>query len=166
MGISVRLSAREEHEAKLLGRDTTKICRMQSTRPRGEEGRDDSDIAGARAEFAVAKLFGLEKPKFNVLGDEGKDLWFGDKSIDVKFTKTNELIFDSLDSFKADIAVLVTPKGNELLVQGGISRRAFTGKFKERQKKYGIKLCVDLEDLTPPETLWKHLREEQIRERA
>ena len=164
MGISVSLSAKEEHDALLLGRDTTKICRMQNTKPRGEEGRDDSDIRGARAEFAVAKLYGLEKPKFNVLGDEGKDLWFGNTSIDVKWTKTEELIFDSLDAFKADVAILVTSKGSDLMIHGGISRKEFIGKYEERQKKYGTKLCVDAVDLAPPELVWVHLRQKQIKE--
>jgi len=164
MAISVRLSPREEHEALLLARDTTKICRMQNTNPRGEDGRDENEIRGARAEFAVAKLFGLDPPKFNVLGDEGKDLWFGDTSIDVKFTKTEELIFDSLDSFRADVAILVTQKGSDLVVQGGIRRENFASVCKEKEKLYGTKLCVDLTSLAKPEAIWRSLREKQIKE--
>lgn len=164
MTISVSLSAQEEHEAKLLARDTTKICRMQKTNPRGEEGRDENELLGCRAEFAVAKLYGLEKPRFNVLGDDGKDLWFGNKSIDVKFTKTEDLIFDSLDSFKADVAILVTNKGEELMVHGGIGRENFSSVCKEKSLKYGVKLCVEKADLVPPDVVWGHLRQMQIKE--
>lgn len=167
MAISVRLNPREEHEAKILARDTTKICRMQNTTPRGEEGRDESDLLGTRAEFAVAKLFGLDRPKFNVLGDEGKDLWFGNQSIDVKFTQgkgETDLIFDSLEAFRADVAILVTSDGDDFIVHGGVSKERFDSASYEKRKFFGMKMCMNVTELCPIEAVWKHLRQQQIKE--
>lgn len=166
MAISVRLSPREEHEALILSRDTTKICRMQDTTPRGEDGRDQSDHVGCRAEFAVAKLLGLDPPKFNVLGDEGKDLWFGNQSIDVKHTggKETDLIFDSLEAFRADAAILVTSNEGEFVVHGGVSKERFTRDAYLKSKKFGMKMCLNVSEISPIETLWKYLRQQQIKE--
>ena len=109
-----------------------------------------SEIDGARAEYAVSKLYGLDRPTLNILGDGGKDLWFGDLSVDVKFTKTDDLIFDDVDAFKADVAVL----GNHgddprsLMVVGCVSRGEFASRATPQKRKYGMKLCMGAEDVS------------------
>jgi hypothetical protein len=161
----VKLSKSELHRATTLGRDTTAICRMQNTIPRGEEGRNDSDIDGARAEFAVAKLYGLEPPTLNVAGDEGCDLWFGQVSIDVKFTRTSALIFDNLHKFRADVAVLVEPHGERperMTVVGWSTRDHFKDHAVVKQMKYGEKLVMDREHLKSPESLWRAVRGREV----
>ena len=159
--VSVRLSRREFHEATTLGMDTTKICRMQNTNPRGEEGRGESDILGALAEFAVAKLYGADKPRLNVVNDGGLDLWVGNTSIDVKYTRTGLLIFDSLEHFKADIAVLVcaTDEDDLFNVVGGVSQSAFAQRCFKKDLKYGSKLVMEGKALSPPEKVWLFLNE-------
>jgi len=157
--VRVSLSRKEFHEATTLGQDTTKVCRMQNTTPRGEEGRGDSDINGALAEFAVAKLYGADKPRLNIVNDGGLDLWVNDKSIDVKYTRTDLLIFDSLAKFKADIAVLVCPteQPDTFSVVGGVSRDSFADRCFEQTMKYGSKLVMKSESLSPPEKIWLFL---------
>lgn len=159
--MKVRLSEREVHQAASLGRDTTSVCRMQNTKPRGESGRDSSDINGARAEFAVAKLFGIDQPTLNIAGDGHIDLWLGNISIDVKWTASPYLIFDDMSRFQADVAVLVrdTEDPSVLHVDGVISRSRFESECDLKDMKYGTKLVVSKDALWPIESLWSHWRE-------
>jgi hypothetical protein len=156
-GIVVRLSEQELHEATQLGRDTDAICALQKLKPRQKAGKLAKEIDGARAEFAVAKLYGLDKPRLNIVGDDHKDLWIGDLSIDVKHTATADLIFDSMGHFKADLAVLVHDAGSphSLLVVGCISRAQFEAKARSEQRLHGMRLCLKAEELSPPESLWR-----------
>jgi len=157
----VRLTPQELHAAVTLGKDTHAICGLQGLKPRDANGKEQSEIDGARAEYAVAKLFGLEPPSLNVGSDGGIDLWFGERSIDVKFTKTDSLIFDNVDSFKADIAVLVRNFGDDpsaLGVVGCIGREAFAERSTLEDRKYGPKLCMKSEELLPPERLWREIK--------
>ena len=105
------------------------------------------------------KLYGLDRPTLNILGDGGKDLWFGNSSIDVKFTKTDDLIFDDVDAFKADVAVPnVRNHGDDprsLMVVGCVSRGEFASSATPQKRKYGMKLCMSAEELSPPEVLWR-----------
>ena len=159
-GVLVRLSNQELHEATHLGIDTDAVCqKLMGFKPR-DPGSDkvQSEIDGARAEYAVAKLYDLDRPTLNILGDGGKDLWFGGLSIDVKFTNTDDLIFDDVDAFKADVAVLVKNYGDDprsLVVVGCVSRGEFAANSETQQRKYGTKLCMKASDLAPPESLWR-----------
>jgi hypothetical protein len=159
-GIAVRLSSQELHEATCLGQDADAICqKVMGYKPRDPgSNKVQSEIDGARAEYAVAKLYGLEKPTLNILGDGGKDLWFGDVSLDVKFTNTNDLIFDDIDAFKAGVAVLVKNHGDDprmLNVVGCVSSEGFAANSTAQERKYGTKLCMRADELSPPETLWR-----------
>jgi len=159
-GIVVRLTSQELHEAICLGQDTDAICqKVMGYTPRDPgSNKVRSEIDGARAEFAVAKLFGLGKPTLNILGDGGKELWFNGISIDVKFTNTDHLIFDDVDAFKADVAVLVSSHEDDpclLTVVGCVSRSEFAASSVPQKRKYGTKLCMKVEDLAPPEALWR-----------
>jgi hypothetical protein len=166
-GILVRLSDQELHEAERLGSDTDAICqKVMGYKPRDPgSNKVQSEIDGARAEFAVAKLYGLDKPTLNILGDGGKDLWFGGLSVDVKFTNTDDLIFDDVDAFKADVAVLVKNQGDDpraLSVVGCVSRGEFAANSTAQERKYGIKLCMKAAELSPPESLWRFAVERAI----
>ena len=159
-GIVVRLTDQELHEAERLGADTDAICqKVMGYKPRDPgSNKVQSEVDGARAEFAVAKLYALDKPTLNILGDGGKDLWFGGISLDVKFTNTNDLIFDDVDAFKAGVAVLVKNHGDDprmLNVIGCVSRDVFAANSTAQQRKYGPKLCMRADELSPPEALWR-----------
>lgn len=166
-GILVKLSDQELHGAERLGADTDAICqKVMGYKPRDPgSNKVQSEIDGARAEYAVAKLYGLDAPSLNILGDGGKDLWFGGLSIDVKFTNTDDLIFDDVDAFKADVAVLVRNHGDDprtLSVVGCVSRSEFAAKSEAQKRKYGTKLCMKAIDLSPPEALWRFAVERAV----
>lgn len=157
----VRLSKRDLHDSKLMGADTVKLCEMQGFPPRLEnekQSRTDANILGFKAEFAVARVLGLDPPVVNVLTDGGVDLWFGDVSIDVKVTNRIDgpLVFDNMKKFQADVAVLVgaTDSQDILKINGCMSRKEFELKSYSKDFGYGEREVVDAKDLHPIEWLW------------
>lgn len=157
----VELSKADVHRAEVLGRDTVKLCEMQGFKPRLENDAQDRVEAnqwGFKAEFAVARLFNLDPPDLTVVTDGGVDLWMGDLSIDVKFTNKTfgPLVFDSMEKFKADIAVLVGRGGtdNELSVNGFVLRKVFEDSAVEHDFGYGKRLVMKADDMKPIERLW------------
>ena len=86
---------------------------------RRDQGRTDADLdlLGIKAEMAVAKVFDIDYTPFQLGVDNGKDLWLGNISIDVKatFYKNGKLLFKTRDAFKAHCAVLVCENNPEIL---------------------------------------------------
>lgn len=161
----VTLSRKDALTAKLMGADTVALCKMQGFGPRLEnekQSREEANILGYKAEFAVARLLDLEPPVINVLSDGGVDLWMHDHSIDVKFTNMKSsplLIFDNMDKFRADIAVLVTNEdGNVFRIHGWLSRSEFAKTHTKKNFGYGERLVAKATDLRPIETLWKYMK--------
>ena len=157
----VKLSRRDLHDARLMGADTVKLCEMQGFPPRLEnekQSRTEANILGFKAEFAVARVLGLDPPVVNVLTDGGVDLWFGDVSIDVKVTNRIDgpLVFDSMEKFQSDVAVLVGATDDErvLKINGCMSRKEFEWKAYRKDFGYGEREVVDVKDLYPIEWLW------------
>jgi|TARA_A100000172_G_scaffold61779_2_gene41145 hypothetical protein len=162
----IRLSKKDAHTCSLMGADTVKLCEMQGFKPRLDnknQSRVEANIYGFKAEFAIARLFNLELPTINVASDGGVDLWFDDYSIDVKFNNLEygKLIFDNLEKFKSQIAVLVgkTKDPNVMRVNGWISKKNFETKSYENNFGYGDRLVMNHNDLEPIETLWYKLME-------
>jgi len=160
----VTISRQDEHAATLMGLDTVKLVEMQGVSPRLEnsaQSRNEANIWGFKAEFAVARLFDIEPPTINVVTDNGVDLWMDDVSIDVKFSNKERgpLIFDTADKFKADIAVLVgrTDSDRTLRVNGWISKQAFVDRAKPHNFGYGNRLRMDVSDIDPIEMLWRKM---------
>lgn len=165
----IAISKQDAHTAEILGRDTVKICEMQGFEPRLEnekQSRVDANIAGYKAEFAVARLLNVDPPTFNILSDGGVDLWFYDYPIDVKWSKTENgsLIFDSLDDFRAMIAVLVcsTKDPNVMKVHGWVNKGTFAEHAVERDFGYGVRLKMDADQLFPMEELWRRMSEHRF----
>lgn len=162
----VQLSRKDAHTSRLMGADTVALCKMQGFDPRLEnedQTREEANILGYKAEFAVARLLDLELPEINVLSDGGVDLWLDDvSSIDVKFTNMKrdpKLIFDSMAKFRADFAVLVTVEDDDqelYRIHGWISRRTFKKSCYPLDYGYGERLVMDAEDLHPIEQLWAY----------
>lgn len=160
----VQLSRKDAHTSKLMGADTVALCKMQGFDPRLEnedQSREEANILGYKAEFAVARLLDLEVPEINVLSDGGVDLWLNDDtSIDVKFTNMVDdpvLIFDSMAKFRADFAVLVTVSNYDdeaFEIHGWISRRGFKKAARKQDFGYGERLVMYAQDLHPIEELW------------
>jgi hypothetical protein len=159
----IKLSKKDMHTCTVLGNDTVKICEMQGFPPRLEnknQTREEANIEGYKGEFAVARLFDLEEPTFNITSDFGADLWWNDSSIDVKTTKTKDLIFDSMEKFKSDIAVLARPTDQPDVIEVGkwISRIEFEHKHHLHDYGYGERLVMKYNELRDIESLWKQMK--------
>ena len=160
----IELSKEDAHSAQLLGADTVKICEMQGFAPRLEnekQSREDANVCGYKAEFAVARLFNLPDPKFNILSDGGIDLWWNDVSIDVKYSRKEygALIFDDADKFQAQIAILVGATGDAytMRVNGWIDKLRFIEKAVIKDYSYGPRLKMEADELFPIELFWRYM---------
>jgi len=167
--VLIRLSKQDTHTSELMGADTVKLCEMQGFPPRlenEEQSRVEANIYGFKAEFAVARVLGIDPPTVNVLTDGGIDLWFDDISIDVKFTNRDggPLIFDNQEKFKADCAVLVSKTDDPVAMRmwGAIGRKTFLAHAKTHDFGYGERLVMEANDLRPIEWLWRHLIERRF----
>jgi hypothetical protein len=163
--MKIRLSKQDAHTCKLMGADTVKLCEMQGFAPRldnKKQSRTEANVYGFKAEFAVARLFHMELPTVNVLTDGGVDLWFGDFSIDVKFTNDEygNLIFDNMEKFKSQIAILVgrTNDPNVMRVNGWMDRANFKRVAHTKNFGYGDRFYLKHEELMPIESLWARLQ--------
>ena len=166
----VRLSKQDAHASELMGADTVKLCEMQGFPPRLEneqQSRVEANIYGFKAEFAVARVLGVDPPTVNVLTDGGIDPWFDDISIDVKFTNRDgaPLIFDNQQRFKADCAVLVSKTDDPVAMRiwGAIGKKTFVAHAKTHDFGYGERLVMEASELRPIEWLWRHLAERRFR---
>jgi|14BtaG_2_1085337.scaffolds.fasta_scaffold24644_3 hypothetical protein len=164
----IRVSHRDRHEADLLAQDTVKLLESMGVSPRLEnekQSRIEANRLGFMAEFAVCRLFDAEPPRLNIATDGGVDLWLGDISVDVKFSKTGSLIFDSADKFKANLAVLVTSTEDPecMLLEGWIGKTAFVRDAYAKDFGYGERLVMGSSDLTPMPRLWELIMERKFK---
>lgn len=156
----ITINKQDAHASELMGADTVKLCEMQGFPPRLEnerQSRVEANIWGFKAEFAIARLFDLQPPTINVLSDGGIDLWFGDTSIDVKFSNNEygDLVFDTEEKFKADIAVAVGKVGGNTLRVNGYADKAFFVEHSEPHNYgHGPRLRMNANQLKPIERLW------------
>lgn len=164
--LKMRLSRQDEHEARIKAQDTMFIVRGKNLEPRAETmgkiSRDEGTLQGFRTEYAIARLFGVAPPDINFKSDGGIDLWVGDCAIDVKCTATDPvcLIFDSLDKFGADVAILVkfSTDSEVLDIYGWVSKSQFGERCYAHNFGYGDRLVVNAENLNPIETLWRKFK--------
>ena len=159
--MKVRLSKRDLLEAELMARDTVFMLEKLSVSPRLEnknQSRLDANIMGFMAEFAVCRVLGAEAPRLNFATDGGVDLWLGDVTIDVKYTskKTSKLIFDSVDKFKSQVAILVTATDNMDVMEilGWCGKGRFIEDSYGKDFGYGERLVMDADKLQPIEQFW------------
>lgn len=160
----IRLSKADMHESRMLAVDTVALLEHMGKGPRLENPRQERVNAnwwGFMAEFAVCRVFGLELPRLNVATDGGVDLWLGDISVDVKFSQTNKLIFDSEEKFRANVALLVVPGGEAdvLELAGWIGRTAFLENCGKHDFGYGERLVMDADNLNEVCRLWHRITE-------
>ena len=167
--MKVRISKKDAHQAELMGADTVALLEMRGVKPRLQNERQsrlDANIYGFKAEFAVARLFGLDAPMVNVCSDKGVDLWMDDISVDVKFSNKSggPLIFDSADSFAAMCAVMVgrTDDPDEFIISGCVTKSVFLRKHYKHDFGYGERLVMDVADLEPIEWLWRKAMERRF----
>lgn len=166
--MKVRLSRQDMHRCKMLGYDTVKLCEMQGFPPRLEnarQSREEANVLGFMAEFAIARLLDINPPDLNVTSDYGVDLWWNDVAIDVKFTNnaSNGLIFDSMEKFKSDVAILCTAEADVVTVHGWMGRKEFGAISTSRDFGYGARLVVVQENLNPIEEFWKLMKQREFK---
>lgn len=162
----VKLSDEDMHNAKVMGEDTVKICMMQGLDPRLEnpkQTREEANICGYKAEFAVCRLFNLPEPRFNITSDGGVDLWWDFLSIDVKWSRVERgaLVFDNLDKFRAQVAIAVgsTSDPSVMRINGWVNKPVFERDAKPKDYGYGERLKMDAKALIPIERLWRSMTE-------
>lgn len=150
-------------DSRRKGEETVNICRNQGAKPRLKEGtekmkREQGNEMGFRGELAFAKLYNLEPTQVTVQADDGIDYVLEDgRTVDVKLsTYTNgDLIFDSFEKFKSDIAVLVYGQYNDSFVDiaGWITKQEFIDKCFERDYGYGTRKSLNKKHLNSMDTL-------------
>lgn len=133
----VRLTEAEENQAIEIARAKNKCSTehgAQSKLVDKEKSDFERTVEGTRAELAIGKALGLPINLSGIgdpSGDGGFDLKVGEDTIDVKYTSMigGNLLFRSLESFKASIAVLTEPDepgGKGIVIAGWITRREFS----------------------------------------
>ena len=114
------------------------------------------NLMGYLGEKAVAKVYEVAiDDRVLTGGDEGYDLVINNKTVQVKTTTTNQLIFNSKELFSADYAILVTLVGDRtqphidshFIVWGDISKDKFINVCFEKDFGYGIRYVCNIENL-------------------
>jgi len=150
----INLSRKDMHASLMMGNDTVAICRALGFTPRKEVmgglSREEQNVIGFKAEFAVARAFGLHPPVMSIISDYGVDLWWNDIAIDVKSTTKDYLIFDTLKQFKADVAILTSPVEDSAVdIIGWVSRDQFLAEHGTKDFGYGIRCVMHKDELQP-----------------
>lgn len=158
----VNLSRRDMHASLMMGNDTVAICRALGFKPRkefmGGLSREDQNVIGFKTEFAVARAFGLHPPVMSIISDYGVDLWWNDISVDVKSTKTDHLIFDIPDQFRADVAILTSLiESDKVEIIGWTSRDQFLAENELKDFGHGPKCAMHKSKLQPISTIKEQL---------
>ena len=161
--ITIQFTDQDMAECKRKGEETVSICRSQGARPRLKEGtekmkREQGNEMGFRGELAFAKLYNLEPTDVTVYADDGIDYKLSDgRTVDVKLStyKNGDLIFDSFDKFKSDIAVLVYGSYDETFVDiaGWVTKEEFIERCNERDYGYGMRKFLKKANLNDMRTL-------------
>jgi hypothetical protein len=114
------------------------------------------NLMGYLGEKAVAKVYEVAvDDRVLTGGDEGYDLIINNKTVQIKTTTTNQLIFNSKELFSADYAILVTLVGDRtqphidshFIIWGDISKNKFNEVCFEKDFGYGIRYVCNMEDL-------------------
>jgi len=116
------------------------------------------NLMGHLGEVAVAKAYQVSvDDRILTGGDEGYDLVINNKKIQVKTSTLNKLIFNALELFTADYAVLVTLIGDrqqphinsKFRIWGAISKEDFKQVCYQKDYGYGVRFVCNTEHLVP-----------------
>lgn len=128
---------------------------------RRDDTRDDTevDLLGIKGEMAVAKAYDLTFNPFAMGIDDGSDMFFMNRGIDVKtsFHREGNLCFKHIDAFKADIAVFATvsERDDVMLIQGWVTRERYRKEATVRDMGSGRAMALPINRLSLPEKLWR-----------
>lgn len=164
----VRLTRREMSDARQAASGRWQLCRASGVVNQKKSNRSDADLdlLGVKSEIAVAKVLGVDYNPYDMGIDDGMDMWFGDRSIDVKatFHQTGRLILKSADAFRADCAILVTESEDDTVLRiiGGCSRDRFKAEASYTDIGYGKRWVMEQNQLSPIEVVWRSLKETHL----
>lgn len=119
-------------------------------------------LIGMMGEIAGCKALGAQ-PNLSVMigGDDGFDCEAHGLLWQIKTSSLRALIFNSVDDFVADVALLVHHLADKEAVGddprfeiiGGVSRKRFMKQHFQHDYGYGMRLVMNADDLTPIEKL-------------
>jgi hypothetical protein len=143
------------------------IARLSDVKDQQKAPQENVDLLGIKAEVAVSKVLQLPYSPATLGIDSGADLWAGDWSIDVKasFHESGKLLFKSVESFRADMAILVTATDDleVMRIVGGIGHKQFLSKAREVNLGHGNCWVVEPQSLTPIEEIWSAITQFRVR---
>lgn len=134
------------------------------------EGADDliTNYVGLKAEYAFTRLAELPiNSQVNVVGGGDTAYIVHGRTVHIR-ASDDLLIFTDADAFTADVAVLVSPFGQDrdpfsgshprhfrrsVAIKGWVTREEFLAKCHTRQMPYGPRLCLRDGQLYPIEEL-------------
>lgn len=114
------------------------------------------NLMGYLGEVAVASVLNVDTDStVRTAGDSGYDLVFNNKTIQVKTSTLPSLIFNALELFTADVAVLVQLIGDrqnphidsQFAILGWISKEEFNKNYYTKDYGYGIRFVIDADKL-------------------
>jgi hypothetical protein len=118
---------------------------------------------GHLGEMAVGKVLGVPVDmEIRTGGDEGYDLFYEGKTVQVKTSTRSSLIFNAKHLFSADTAILCQYIGTDrqhaelsphFVLWGWIDRQTFLENYQIKDYGYGDRLVVNLPLLRPLATL-------------
>lgn len=119
-------------------------------------------LIGMMGEIAGCKALGAQ-PNLSVMigGDDGFDCEAHGLLWQIKTSSLRALIFNSVDDFVADVALLVHHLADKEAVGddprfeiiGGVSRKRFMKQHFQHDYGYGMRLVMNADDLTPIQKL-------------
>ena len=150
----VKLSELDTYEIAWAATDRCKHKRdlgIVNTK-RIDQKRDDYAITreGMAGEWAVAKVLGVPvNLELYAGGDPGWDFEVSGIKIDVKTSRAQYLLFNTIKSFKADFAIFAKYLNDyQIDLVGMISRQEFTQKCEIRDFGYGENFVMHPDNLT------------------
>ena len=165
----VRLTRQELAECRQAATARWQLARASGVNnQRRDSNKTDNDIdfLGICGEVATAKALSIDYSPRAIGMDDGMDMWAAGMSIDVKatFHENGRLLFKSINSFAADIAILVTPTQEEgcFNVVGGISRLAFGKNHVAKDLGHGEGVMVDQDQLCPLKDIWEYITARRV----
>jgi hypothetical protein len=142
----IEMLARGRHFLKDIVMPDRKLIDWNNT-------QSEADLLGVMGEYAVSKYLSIPMDtEVNLQGDGGEvDLWLGDWSIQVKSTKydNGRLVFNSKDEMKAliDVLTICNIQKQTVNIVGYISNKDLQQKMYEKDLGFGVRYCIDQDEL-------------------
>ena len=140
-------------------------CKAKKTQDKKIDATQTDEFVSSMGKFgeiAAGRVLGAF-PNFDITigGDGGNDLKAWGLTWQIKTSSIRKLIFNSLDEFTSDAAILVHLLSSKekmyeiphFHVLGGISKERFIKQHHTHDFGYGMRAVCDLDQLTPLETI-------------